>query len=79
MQNKIWEQVTDFLHSLRCENIKRDSMIQVPGQKEAQEELERIRKSCEDLLSKMPEKERNLIQEWIDALEEAGSLEAQQI
>ena len=78
MQNIRWEQVTNFLHSLRCENVKRESAVQIPGQKEIQDELEILRKSSEELLVQMPEKDRELIMKWVDKLEEAGSLEAQQ-
>lgn len=78
MQNIIWDQVTNFLHSLRCENIKRESIVQIPGQKEIQNELEILRKSSEELLVQMSEKDRELIMDWVNKLEEAGSLEAQQ-
>ena len=31
MQNKVWEQVGDFLNKLRCENVTRDTAVEVPG------------------------------------------------
>ena len=30
MQNKIWEQVGQFLNRLRCENVARDTAVEVP-------------------------------------------------
>lgn len=30
MQNKVWEQVGDFLNKLRCENVTRDTAVEVP-------------------------------------------------
>lgn len=47
MQNKIWEQVGQFLNRLRCENAARDTAVEVPGYKESQEEMERLREKCE--------------------------------
>ena len=38
MQNKIWEQVGQFLNRLRCEDVTRDTAVEVPGYKETQEE-----------------------------------------
>lgn len=31
MQNKVWEQVGDFLNKLRCENVTRNTAVEVPG------------------------------------------------
>ena len=42
MQNKIWEQVGQFLNRLRCEDVARDTAVEVPGYKETQEEMERL-------------------------------------
>ena len=43
MQNKIWEQVGQFLNRLRCENVTRDTAVEVPGYRETQEEMEELR------------------------------------
>ena len=50
MQNKIWEQVGQFLNRLRCENVARDTAVKVPGYKETLEEMERIREKCEAVM-----------------------------
>lgn len=35
MQNEVWEQIGDFLNSLRCENVERKSYIQFLELREA--------------------------------------------
>lgn len=50
MQNKIWEQVGQFLNRLRCENVTRDTTVEVPGYRETQEELEKLRGKCETMM-----------------------------
>lgn len=42
MQNKIWEQVGQFLNRLRCENVTRDTAVEMPGYRETQEEMEAL-------------------------------------
>lgn len=40
MQNKIWEQVGEFLNKLRCENVTRNTAVEIPGYMEIQQELD---------------------------------------
>lgn len=47
MRNKIWEQVGQFLNRLRCENVTRDTAIEVPGYRETQEEMEEQKAYCQ--------------------------------
>ena len=61
--NRIWEQVAGFMQQLRCENLSEKSVVQMPG---------------EELLKQMQEKERGIIQEWMERLEDNASVEAQQ-
>ena len=42
MQNKVWEQVGCFLNKLRCENVTRDTAVEVPGYRDTQQELEEM-------------------------------------
>ena len=35
MQNEVWEQIGNFLNSLRCENVERKSYIQFSELREA--------------------------------------------
>ena len=77
MQNKIWEQVEQFLNRLRCENTARDTAVEVPGYKETQEEMERLREKCEAAVQRLPQEQRQLLLEWMAKLEDMNSLEGQ--
>ena len=50
MRNKIWEQVGQFLNRLRCENVTRDTAIEVPGYRKTQKEMEELREKCEAVI-----------------------------
>lgn len=76
--NRIWEQVAGFMQQLRCENLSEKSVVQMPGQKAVQEELGKAEVRGEELLKQMQEKERGIIQEWMERLEDNASVEAQQ-
>lgn len=76
--NRIWEQVAGFMQQLRCENLSEKSVVQMPGQKEVQKKLEQSQEQGEELLEQMQEKERGIIQEWMERLEDNASVEAQQ-
>jgi len=77
MQNKIWEQVGQFLNRLRCENVTRDTAIEVPGYRETQEEMEMLREKCEIAVQQLPQEQRQLLLEWMAELEDMNSLEGQ--
>ncbi len=53
MQNKIWEQVGQFLNRLRCENAARDTAVEVPGYKEVQDETEGLREKCDTMMQQL--------------------------
>lgn len=76
--NKIWEQVAGFMQQLRCENLSEKSVVQMPGQEDVQKGLDKAQAEGEELLRQMQEKERGIIQEWIDQMENNASVEAQQ-
>lgn len=77
MRNKIWEQVGQFLNRLRCENVTRDTAIEVPGYRKTQKEMEELRKKCEAVIQQLPQEQRKLLLEWMDKLEDMDSLEGQ--
>lgn len=77
MQNKIWERVGQFLNRLRCENVTRDTAIEVPGYRETQDEMEGLREKCEAMLQQLPQEQRQLLLEWMEKLEDMNSLEGQ--
>lgn len=77
MQNNIWEQIGEFLNRLRCENVTRETTIKVPGYKDLQDELERLRVECEAMVQRLPQKEEKMLLEWMAKLEDMNSLEGQ--
>lgn len=77
MQNEIWEQVGQFLNRLRCENVTRDTAVEVPGYRENQDEMEEFRKKCELTIQQLPKEKRQLFLEWMAKLEDMNSLEGQ--
>lgn len=77
MQNKIWEQVGLFLNRLRCENVTRDTAIEIPGYGETQDEMEYLHEKCETMLQQIPQEQRQLLLEWMEKLEDMNSLEGQ--
>lgn len=50
MQNKVWKQVGCFLNKLRCENVTRNTAVEVPGYRDTQQELEEMRETCEEVI-----------------------------
>lgn len=77
MQNKIWEQVGDFLNKLRCENVTRDTAVEIPEYREVQQELETMRERCEEMIHGLPKEKQLMILEWMAKLEDMNSLEGQ--
>ena len=77
MQNKIWEQIGEFLNRLRCENVTRETTIKVPGYKDMQDELERLRVDCEAMVQRLTQEEEKMLLEWMAKLEDMNSLEGQ--
>ena len=77
MQNSIWEQVGEFLNKLRCENMTRDTSVDIPGYKDTQQELEEIRERCEETLRSLTKEGKQILLEWMAKLEDMSSLEAQ--
>lgn len=77
MQNKIWEQVGQFLNRLRCENVTRSTAVEVPEYRETQEKMERLREKCEVMIQQLPQEQQQLILEWMAKSEDMNSLEGQ--
>lgn len=77
MWNIIWEQVGQFLNRLRCENVTRDTAIEMPGYRRTQEEMEELREKCEAVIQQFPQEQRKLFLEWMAKLEDMNSLEGQ--
>lgn len=77
MQNETWEQIGQFLNRLRCENVTRDTAVEVPRYKETQEEIEGLREKCVTMMHQLPQEQRQLFSEWMAKLEDLNSLEGQ--
>ena len=77
MQNEIWEQVGRFLNRLRCENVTRNTAVEVPGYKKMQDELEKLREKSETMIQQLPSEEKQMLMEWMAKLEDMNSLEGQ--
>lgn len=77
VKNKIWEQVGEFLNMLRCENVKRDTAVEVPRYKDTQEKLEELREKCEAMVYQLPQDQQILFGEWMIKQEDMNSLEGQ--
>ena len=77
MKNKIWEQVGQFLNRLRCEDVTRDTAVEVPKYRETQEKMEGLREKCEVTIQQLPLEQQKLILEWMAKLEDMNSLEGQ--
>lgn len=77
MQNKIWEQVIEFLKRLRCEDVSRDTAVKIPEYDDVQGELEVLHKKCEEMIQKLPNEEQQMVLEWIAKAEDMLSLEGQ--
>lgn len=77
MQNKVWEQVGCFLNKLCCENVTRDTAVEVPGYRDTQQELEEMRETCEEIVRSLPEDQWQTLLEWMAKLEDMNSMEGQ--
>lgn len=77
MQNKIWEQVGQFLNRLRCENVTRDTAVELSGYRETQEKMETLREKCETVMRQFSQEQRQLLVDWMAKLEDTNSLEGQ--
>ena len=77
MQNKVWEQVGCFLNKLHCENVTRDTAVEVPGYRDTQQELEEMRETCEEIVRSLPEDQWQTLLEWMAKLEDMNSMEGQ--
>ena len=71
--DQIWNQVAKFMQQLRGENLSKKSIIQIPGQKNAKNELEKIQAIGKERMKHMKENEQRIIQKWIECLEDNAS------
>lgn len=77
MQNKVWEQVIEFLNRLRCENMSRDTAVRITEYEDVQKESEELREKCEEIIQQLPKEEQQMLLEWMEKLDDMLSLEGQ--
>lgn len=77
MQNQVWEQILEFLNRLRCENVSRDTAVQIPEYEDVQRELEALREKCEQLVQQFSNEQQQKFSEWMEKAEHMFSLEGQ--
>lgn len=63
--DQIWNQVAKFMQQLRGENLSKKSIIQIPGQKNAKNELEKIQAIGKERMKHMKETEQRITQKFI--------------
>lgn len=65
------------MNRLRCENVTRDTAVEMPGYRETQEEMEALREKCEAVVRQLPQEQWQLLVDWMAKLEDMNSLEGQ--
>lgn len=68
MQNRIWEPAGQFLNRLRCEDVTRDTAVEISGYKETLTEMEGLRKKCKVAMQQLLQEQRQLLLEWMAKL-----------
>ena len=59
--DQIWNQVAKFMQQLRGENLSKKSIIQIPGQKNAKNELEKIQAIGKERMKHMRKPNKELL------------------
>ena len=77
MQSGLWDQIGDLLNRHRCENISRNTAVEVPGYKETQDELEKLNKQCENAIRRLPMPDQKMFMDWAEKQEGMCSMEGQ--
>ena len=78
MQNKVWEQVGNFLNSLRCENVGRKSYIQFSELKEADKLKKEAQEQYVIVVNKLQTDQRKSIEAYVEALQHQAFITEEQ-
>lgn len=78
MQNEVWEQVGNFLNSLRCENVGRKSYIQFSELKEADKLKKEAQEQYVIVVNKLQTDQRKSIEAYVEALEHQAFITEEQ-
>lgn len=68
MQNKVWEQISQFLNRLRCENITRNTSVEIPGYTQEMAALEVLWKEYEILIHQFSEEQQQSPFKWFGSV-----------
>lgn len=78
MQNEVWEQVGNFLNSLRCENVGRKSYIQFSELKEADKLKKEAQEQYVIVVNKLQTDQRKSIEAYVEALQHQAFITEEQ-
>lgn len=78
MQNEVWEQIGDFLNSLRCENVERKSYIQFLELREADKLKKEAQKKYITAVDKLQVDQRKNIEVYVEALQHKAFMAEEQ-
>lgn len=78
MQNEVWNEIGIFLNQLRCENINRKSCVHLPEAEEAEQLKRKTQKEYEQVMIKMGEQQKLLIENYVDALQQRAFVSEKQ-
>ncbi len=78
MENEVWNKVAQFLKELRCEDIDRNSYLELPRCKKAIQEKNRNCAEYENAVRKVGADLQKKIQMYVDAVEICAEEENQQ-
>lgn len=78
MQNEVWEQVGNFLNSLRCENVGRKSYIQFSELKEADKLKKEAQEQYVIVVNKLQTDQRKSIEAYVEALQHQAFISEEQ-
>lgn len=78
MQNEVWEQIGNFLNSLRCENVERKSYIQFLELREADKLKTEAQKKYVTAVDKLQVEQRKNIEAYVEALQHKAFMAEEQ-
>lgn len=69
MENQIWEKVALFLKELRCEDIKRSSIIHLDSCENEKEYLKELKEIYDKEIARLSEKHKKSISDYMEQLQ----------
>ena len=75
--NEFYETVANFLEEIRCDSEERKYAVAPEDMKESVAEMKKMQKKFTQHLEKMPDADRDVLEEYIEVLEQAHFKEEQ--